>query len=291
MSPVLDLLQYLERTYLKHQFDVSGGAACQYRISCRMLMDFAGRKIAVSELTDDLLLEWLASLRRQNRSGRTINSKRQAILMLWRFAHRRGEHPQPPPDICRVPMARVMKRNPTAWNQNELKMLLMACRTAPSCDGWNPNHWTALVLTCYDSGERLGALLKTPAHNLDYNRGLLLVEAEHRKWGEDKVHRLHPSTVAALEKIKASRELFPWPFGVRQIWVRFGKILKAAGLPATRRDKFHRLRRTAYTLVYAKLGPQAASEFAGHQTDLSAFYLDRTFLQAVDPLDALPRPL
>lgn len=57
-----------------------------------------------------------------------------------------------------------------------------------------------------------------------------------------------------------------------------------------RRDKFHRLRRTSYTLVAKAFGVEAASRHAAHKQDLSRFYLDRSQIDA-DPLQALPRPV
>lgn len=114
----------------------------------------------------------------------------------------------------------------------------------------------------------------------------------NKKGRRDTVHRLHPSTLEVLNRISPKTGLlFNWPFHRDELWRRFSReILIPAGLPATRRDKFHRVRRTSYTMVAKAYGIAAASEHAAHKQDLSRFYLDTSLLERQNPLDALPRP-
>jgi len=84
--------------------------------------------------------------------------------------------------------------------------------------------------------------------------------------------------------------LFPWNHRRNYLQRCFKEILADAGLPNSRRDLFHKIRRTSYTQTYIALGKDAASEHAGHTTDMSAVYLDRTKFDRPRAIDVLPRP-
>ena len=170
---------------------------------------------------------------------------------------------------------------------------MRACRTAPTGRGWGPDHWEALILTVYDTSLRIGCLMKIPATSLLAVECRLLVPGEFQKGGADTYQTLHPDTAEKLQRLPRgqSDRLFPWPYAREELWRRLESlILVPAGLPHGRRDKFHRLRRTSYTLVAKAFGVQAASRHAAHKQDLSRYYLDRSMIDA-NPLDALPRPV
>jgi hypothetical protein len=134
--------------------------------------------------------------------------------------------------------------------------------------------------------------MKIPASSLLVSECRLLVPGEFQKGGADTYQSLHADTARRLDSLDrgTSGKLFPWPFAREELWRRLESlILVPAGLPHGRRDKFHRLRRTSYTLVAKVFGVQAASRHAAHKQDLSRYYLDRSMIDA-NPLDALPRP-
>lgn len=288
------LLQFLEDDYRKRRYDNDPETFRQLRVSVNVLAKFLGREVCLEDLSDELMLSWLAWLKQTGRSPRTINNKRASIITLWRAAVELGLISIDAPDGRRVRRAKQPRRNPTAWKIDELQRLVAACEDGPRHDGWDGRHWKALVLACYDTGERLNAILQATVSHLDQTRGTLFIPAEFRKGRtEDKLHRLHSSTVGAINETLGpwQKLLFPWPVARRAIWPEFKLILRGAGLPSSRRDLFHKLRRTGYTYLWCSHGPHAAAEFAGHHDDLSRYYLDRTFLPALDPLDALPRPV
>lgn len=248
--------------------------------------------IALSELTESHIRGTMRHLIGLPRSAVTVNNNRRALLYLWERAHEFGWiGPAPYRKIHKV---KEPERLPTAWNETQIAALLSACQNAETRRNWGPTEWEALTLTIYDTSLRIGCLLRSLVRQFDAAAGTLFVPGEFQKGRRDTLQRLHPSTVAVVSRISrlpGDERLFPWPFHRDELWRRFSReILIPAGLPATRRDKFHRVRRTSYTYVACAFGVAAASEHAAHKEDLSRFYLDPSFLARPNPLDALPRP-
>lgn len=288
-----ELMEFFETVFLIERLNLTDGAATNYRVAIRHLNEFWKVPVLLEDLSDDLLLRFMRHLKASgNQSERTINNKRSAIKTVWAMAHKKGRAKQP----GTIGRYRVPKRIVQAWTVDEVAKILLACKSAPAIRCWNYRHWRALVLTIYDTSHRIGALLQTPRSALN-SRGELLVRAEVSKHFEDKLHVLHPETVMEIGGMYApagNDMLFPWPLAKREIWRRFKLILKAAGLTATRRDLFHKLRRTSFTYVYAFLGEDAARDHAAHTSNVTSSYLDRELVRALKNLpsaiDVLPRP-
>lgn len=252
----------------------------------------ANGPVAVADLDAAQVRAMMRLLTKHNRAARTVNNYRYGILHLWRASRRYGWTAQSLPDKDECPKLKEAKRAPTAWSPAEMQQLLAQCRTVPVKRGWGGPHWEALVSTIYDTSIRIGALMKAPRSAFQHHHRRLHIPGEFHKSKRDTVHALHPDTcdmLLMLRRPQGDQRLFPWPWHEDEIWRKFRKIVSDAGLSATRRDMFHKIRRTSYTYVYVAHGMQAASEHASHTEDLSRFYLDQSFLPKPNPLDALPR--
>lgn len=292
-----DLTTYLEQKYLASTLTVSESAADQYRIAIRQLNRYCKQPVKLSDLSSSLVIQFMKWLKSLGRSERTANNKRQAILTLWRHAADINKLIPGPP---RIPKLEEPKRIVQAWTVDQLAELLCAAEHAePICGQsgpWDKRHWRALILTIYDTSHRIGALLDATRDAVDFASGSILLRAEWTKQKADTWHALHADTLGAIAGMPSSKSplLFPFPLRRRAIWPAFRAILKAAKLRATRKDLFHKLRRTSFTYVFALLGEQAALEQAGHATNMTASYLDRQLLKTLEkrpsPVDVLPRP-
>jgi integrase len=112
-----------------------------------------------------------------------------------------------------------------------------------------------------------------------------------------EVFRLHPQTIELLQQMKPhGRELlFPWPWTnlARTLYPQFGAILRAAGLPDTARDKFHKIRRTSATYLADVAGEVEAQKHMGHSTVglTIKYYIDPTKLtRRINAADVIQRP-
>jgi integrase len=133
--------------------------------------------------------------------------------------------------------------------------------------------------------------------HFDAAQGLILAMAETQKQLADQLLPVSPQTVAALEAIRGDRpEIFPWPYdrwakgwNYPTLHRRFRRLLKAAGLPATRKDQFHSIRRT--TASYIKAAGGDATWQLGHSgPKVTEVYYDPRIVQRARQVDLLPRP-
>lgn len=276
--------------YRLHHPTLSSGACGQYAISIRLLAKHT-LKTDLSELSDDAIAMLANRLLASGRSPVTVNGRVANLLTLWRWAYKKKLCQNAP---CEWDRLSVPKRLPKAWSPDEMTALLAACDAAPMRRTWGPDHWRALVLTVYDTSLRIGCLLNVPRDHLDAN-GWLSIPADLQKGKAETAQPLHPQTLHAIAQLPMRDKLFPWPFHRRHLWNLFrSDVLTPAGLPCGRRDLFHKLRRTSYTWIDAKLGTKAASQHAAHTCDLSTVYSDPILKSKIAPqasaLDVLPRP-
>ena len=298
------LAEFFEQVYLRWRPELRAMTRKDYRREIGCFSRWLERPAVVADLCDDTVSAFVAA-RLESVSAATARKGLATLLCLWRLAWRRRFLNDAPRDLPEISPPRSL---PRAWSAVDLDRLLDAFAAAVPRRGWGPAHWRALVLVVYDSGLRISAALSVPVAAFDARRRTICVAAAAQKQGAETEHVLHPQTVAALVAMRAApptvgtakwgpvarQRLFPWPVHPRKLWIWFDAVCRAADLPHGPRDKFHRLRRTSYTHVYAALGLQAATDHAGHSSDLSRHYLDRELARAVQgrpsAADVLPRP-
>ncbi|MCH8829629.1 MAG: site-specific integrase [Planctomycetes bacterium] len=289
----MTLSQFFRHVYCKRRAIVPV-TIVGYKTAINSFQHWHGKPVLLSRITADLLRGFLTDYR-QGSAATTVNGKRRILLVLWRYAHRWG-FAGPPPGNWEIPKLPEPKRTPTAWTVEEFGRLLAACVVARPLDVngtvWDSRHWRALLLTIYDTGERLGALLLTARRDLS-STGHLTIRGEHRKGKtRDIVRKLHPQTMESIEALPPHRLLFPWPFCKRVIWRHFEPILEAAGLPVDRRSKFHCCRRTSATHLAAVSGAERAQRHLDHSSVALtvANYIDPRMLPNEAAVEVLPRP-
>lgn len=278
--------------FTDERHDVSSKDLQQLSVALKHFERLAGR-VPIDKLRPGHVRKAMRLLRESGRSKRTANNCRAGILRLWRFA-RTKPWGAPRFDPAEIPKFKENPPRPTAWRPDEMRRIIDQCRKAPTKRAWGPREWLGLVLLCYDTGQRIDSICLGDVSQFNPERGTLEIPGEHQKNGLATIHTLAPATVTAVLSMRrkdGDTRLIPWPFCKRALWDKFkAQILIPAGLPAGRRDMFHKFRRTGFTHVYIKLGAKAAARYAGHKGDLSRYYLDETLLDRPDPITALPRP-
>ncbi|HBJ33740.1 MAG TPA: hypothetical protein DDZ51_03040, partial [Planctomycetaceae bacterium] len=259
-----------------------------YKHSINAFSKYLCRPARVADLNTETVCKFLNFMLTETKLARaTIQKDRTQLCTLWNWCAKKGwltEFPQ-------IASINCPDRIPDSWTDEEIKALMNACKlqqgmigSIPACD-----FWLALLSVIHDSAERIGALLKTEASDLD-SSGFLTVRGEHRKGSKrDKQYRLQPITVERLEAIRrpGQKRLFPWPYCYMYIFSLYGKVLESAGLPNNRRTKFHKIRRTTASNFEAAGGN--ATELLDHnnRSTTTKAYLNPSVLKTMMPADVL----
>lgn len=242
------------------------------------------------EHLDELLLARYLEHRASTRSPYTAEKERSQLLALARLAWERRV-----PGLERMPTCPpgvLPDRVPTAWTAEEMQRLFAAAGRARGFVGTIPaGEWfPAAIMLAYETGERIGALMATPAN--DYRRPTLTVQPTARKGGRrGRVYSLSDGLCERLDLITRHGYpmLLPWLQEPTHVYHRLKKILKAAGLGG-KRLAWHQIRRTAISQIAAAGGDPVA--FAGHANPAvtKRWYLDpRMADRGPKPHELLPR--
>lgn len=294
------LMDYFERTFRPLRLAGRKPKTVErYRINLRHFNRALGRPATLADLNDEsvtMAMGWVVEARGDNNT--TANNLRSHLLSIWRFAHRKG-HVELGPDVASL---REPKRHPRCWSEAQIALLVKTAYLGECFRGrlamvnLIPANlfWTGLLLTVYDTGARIGAILKAPVEALDLETGHILIEAETQKQYADQPFKLTPETCAILKQIAhVERErLFPWPHSESTLYNHLRRVLKTAGLPHGRREKFHKIRRTTATFSEIYVGRGTATAYLGHSSAaVTRAYIDTTRLPDFRVAEQLPRLL
>jgi integrase len=225
-------------------------------------------------------------------SAWTVKRERKDLLCLWRAAFKLKRTKRRPPDD--LPSVAVPRHNPTAWTPSQVTDVVVACSRLSGLIRGTPikrSTWfSSLIQFLYWSGARISAALAVRTLDLDLERRIVVLRAATAKTHTEQVLALHDQVIAAVVPLWCPHRdlLWPWPYGRRQLFASYKRILVRAGLPSDRSHMFHALRRTTYTLATRYGSPEIAAQQLGHRIDMSAVYLDRSQVVVRQAADVLP---
>lgn len=260
-----------------------------YHSTIKAFGKFLGREPMLSDVADELTLARYLEERTKTHSPYTSEKERTQLMAMARLANERRMIPALP--TC--PPGVLPDKVPTSWTVEELTALFAKASSLRTWVGTVPaaDWFGALLAVCWESGERIGALLDTtPA---DYRRPDLVIRAESRKGRRRaRAYSLSPETCNRIERLltHGGDRIWPWPQARTYLWARLKReILKPCGL-AGKRIGFHQVRRSAISWIAAAGGDPVA--FAGHASPSTTkrWYLDpRMGPQGPKPHELLPR--
>lgn len=261
-----------------------------YGYTIRKFSEFLGHQATLADF-DELSVARFLAKRVRERAPATAAKDRAQLRALWEFAARR-KLVDTWPTIQRV---NVPERTPEAWLTDEMTKIIDSAMMETTVYDDIPASlwWKALLLLAYDTGERATAMLRLKWRNV---RGLQVIyEAETRKGKRRDICRdISPETAEAMLAIRCGRgpedDVFPWPRAKTYVWKRLEIILSRAGLPHGRKDKFHRIRKTAASYYEAAGG--SAQQLLDHSSPLTTRkYLDPRIVRGVSAPSVMPRVL
>lgn len=143
-------------------------------------------------------------------------------------------------------------------------------------------------LVQWECGERTGAMLALRWEWL--TRDGIDIPAAARKGGKGAYYRLSSGLLADLRQFADPRRelIFPWPLSRASFWNHYSKLLIRARLPATRKDKPQRMRRSHLTWWAVGGGdPTTRAKHASSETT-RRHYIDERLIEQPDPSQVLP---
>jgi integrase len=259
-----------------------------HRVGIGLFSRLLIRPAEVADFTDANLARYAAARLEKNKAASSIAGEQSKLLALWRFAAQQGYIAKWPTVRC----VRVPDRVPVAWTRDELKRLFESTQYALPVAGFNGQAWwTALFLTLYDTGERIEAALSIEWSGVDLVGRTIMIPAEVRKGKtSDRLYKIAADTAAALELLpRDKRRMFWWPYCHETLYNRLKVMMLKGGLPADRKSKFHRMRKTTASHFEALGGN--ATEFLGHTSrKVTRAYLDPRITKPEQAVDRLFRP-
>jgi integrase len=240
----------------------------------------------------------MLALGEQGRQPPTINKHRRYLLALARLACKKRFIAELP-EIDKVA---EFEREPECWSIEEFGRILEAAVGMPGTVGESPAgvFWPALIWADLNTGFRITALMSVRSEDVDLDQATIKVRPEYQKDRAGQTIDLLPETVEALRSLNyrhLPRVFDDWPYdrGQEQ-WKTLNKglrqILARAGLPATSRDLWHKIRRTFATYIAAASDVETARVLCGHShSRITRRYLDQRKLTRPLVANLLPRPV
>lgn len=288
------LRSYLYVLYKRHRLaGKSPNTTTNFDINIRHLSRSLGREAQLEDLSDDNILDAMNMLVEAGRSVNTANKCRTHLIALMTFFAKRGK-------LSTFPTVRPFKapeRTPRAWTRQQLAELFSACerQTGTICGLPAGKWWLCLHYYFWFSAERLDSALLLRLSDVDLESGWIHVAAEYRKGKtRDRDYQMKGRALDLLREFVAldsNRErLFPIDFCEGTLFNKYARLLRGCGLPADRRSKFHRMRRSA--LSWFKVAGGDPTALADHQSAETTrrSYLDPTICVAVQAADLLFDP-
>ena len=256
-----------------------------YCYTLRAWAGVLGRPPEIDDLEELSVARFLAH-RLRTRSVATSAQDRAQIRALWEFASRRGLTSRWP----QLRPIRVPERVPQCWLTEEMQSLIAAAGDRQGSIAGVPagRWWVAILLTSYDTGERISGLLGLEFR--DVSASGVVFRAETRKGSTRDIYRpISPECRKEIDVIRGPRKLvFEWDRCYTNLWRHLGKICEAAGLPNDRSSKFHRIRKT--TASFAAAAGLDAQRLLDHSSPATTRrYLDPRVVTQQDAPSVLPR--
>ncbi|MDD4888742.1 MAG: hypothetical protein PHU85_02335 [Phycisphaerae bacterium] len=265
------LADFFERVYRPRR--LPGGAPNTIRLYWVLFRAFEShlhRPPLLQDLDADTITEFLSAYSADH-APRSVNAMLDRLMALARFATQKRLLAEVP-DVLAWPEPR---RIPRAYNLDQVRRLLLACRGACGVICGLPAglYWSAVALTFYYTGIRASACWMLEQRDLE--DGVLRVRPETHKPRTELLFVLPDDCLKSLRAIwePPRRLIFPWNKASTERYPAWRRILARAELPMTRYDLFQRLRRTSGTLVEAA-GGDGSRHLGNGRAIFERHYLD-----------------
>lgn len=254
------------------------------------------REPVVSDFTERQVAGYIKHRQKLGKAPATVEREAAKLMTLWRYAASCG--------YVAVPRLRIEKAQPAepvAFLKGEVRLLFRhAIRYRSPIAGVPGNVLlTALLYVIWDTAERIGALAELERNDFQINTNWLGVRSgwvtirSRKNGGRAIVRKLSRSTAKAVSRhFKVCPHKKPFGFVHRgTLYHHLAKLLKNAGLPASRRHKFHCLRKSHASYLHAAGGNAQESLDHADAATTKRHYLDPRVTRTQHAINFLFNPL
>jgi integrase/recombinase XerC len=230
--------------------------------------DYGG--LGLKEVTHGFIRSWLAGLKEQKLSSRTINRKISSLRSFFKYHLRRGEIDVLP--TANVTSPKISKRLPVFIKESETKELITSLGQAS--EDWKSLNAKMLILLFYATGMRLSELIGLKERQLDLGRQRIKVLGkgnkervipvsedlikcihDYQRWKKEEFETTDEGVLLVTEK---GRKMYP-----KYAWILVNKYLGQAS--TLDKKSPHVLRHTFAThLMNNGADLNAVKELLGH---------------------------
>ncbi|MBX9790154.1 MAG: site-specific integrase [Pirellulales bacterium] len=279
-----ELSAFFQSTYV-HRHLLAPTSIPNYQGTINLFDQFAGRTIALEDITPVLIAQFLTWLRKEK--GRRVNTLRKHRRTLAAILHEARRHRLTRIRLRDIPTPKKQKKLPRAWTPAQFATVIDdASQHLIGYVGRYPMRiwFPSLCLTAWSADWRISACMALETARVNIETGAIV--SRESKGDEERCAWLTPQALEAMRRIwdPSRREVYgDWIYDrTTPSWPALTKILKAiiarTGVPDI--GRFHAIRRTSTTAVAVTHGIDAAADHAGHShhSVTRASYIDPTHL-------------
>ena len=181
--------------YLKFEKRYSAYTIRSYHDDLVQFFDFLEKqfgKLSLKEITSSFVRSWLASLKDDDITARTINRKISTLKSFFKFQLKQGKIENTP--MGNIISPKTSKRLPVFIKEKDLADLTKAINT--NTEDWDSLNTKMLVTIFYSTGMRLSELINLKERQIDFSRKQLKI------LGKGNKERIIPAGMDLLTAIK-----------------------------------------------------------------------------------------
>jgi integrase/recombinase XerC len=181
--------------YLKFEKRYSAHTIRSYQDDLVQFFDFLDKqlgKLSLAEISSSFVRSWLASLKDDDVTARTINRKISTLKSFFKFQLKQGKIENTP--MGNIISPKISKRLPVFIKEKDLVDLTNALNA--NTEDWDSLNTKMLITIFYSTGMRLSELINLKEKQVDFSRKQLKI------LGKGNKERIIPAGVDLLTVIK-----------------------------------------------------------------------------------------
>ena len=185
--------------YLKFEKRYSAHTIRSYHDDLVQFFDFLDKQygtLSLPEISLSFVRSWLASLKDDDVTARTINRKISTLKSFFKFHLKQGKIENTP--MGNIISPKISKRLPVFINEKDLVDLTNALNT--NTEDWDSLNTKMLITVFYSTGMRLSELINLKEKQVDFSRKQLKI------LGKGNKERIIPVNRAIITDIQAYQQ-------------------------------------------------------------------------------------